>query len=181
MAPIPNRATADVLHELNSILSLRKKLEVRKNQQHLFSSQWINALLFSKLEELAQSTPSTSLIEGLENLTQMLDLHQDLLDRGFADQIPRITVAIVRQKEGLGQEGPRAEGANKADATKGSPIKAANPSSTRQPSGDKIPGAFPEPAPRTIEKERTLGHVQPDVSEVGHRIPNRKSYIDTRK
>ncbi|KAI4166472.1 MAG: hypothetical protein LQ343_008024 [Gyalolechia ehrenbergii] len=113
MAPPPARSLGDVVRELKGILRLRKKLAQSPQQQHLFESSWLDGLLRANFAKLEDSDTIETSADGLEILAKMLDIHQDLSERGFMDLVNQLTAAIIRQKSCLASQGSNAEGQSK--------------------------------------------------------------------
>lgn len=109
MAPPPARSLGDVVRELKGILRLRKKLAQSPQQQHLFESSWLDGLLRANFAKLEDSDTIETSADGLEILAKMLDIHQDLSERGFMDLVNQLTAAIIRQKSCLASQGSNAE------------------------------------------------------------------------
>lgn len=73
--PIP-RFLGDVVSEIKEILRLCKKLDQNPQQRHLLETSWLESLLHQEFEDLERSEAMETLIDGLEVLSNMLEIHQ---------------------------------------------------------------------------------------------------------
>ncbi|KAL8659982.1 MAG: hypothetical protein Q9226_000145 [Calogaya cf. arnoldii] len=91
----------DALGELETILKIRQRLEDRACKDYLFTPEWMDNLLTTKVRELSDAEETLSTHERLQYLSRILDCHFALIERALTGLADQLTIVIVRQKSKL--------------------------------------------------------------------------------
>ncbi|KAL8903043.1 MAG: hypothetical protein Q9207_004200 [Kuettlingeria erythrocarpa] len=98
MASTDARILGEVLQEVEGVLVVRKQLEKQNPLHAIFTPNWMDCLLHSRVRALEASTATVAMAQGLGHLARLLNVHNDLAERDFPGLAWRVILVFARQK-----------------------------------------------------------------------------------
>lgn len=92
---------SDALAEVQGILKIREKAGSMETVRVAFGPSWMDDTLHTKIRKLEDCSTDCSMVQGLDNLSRLLDVQRYLSNKSQTALVNQLTLIIIRQKSAL--------------------------------------------------------------------------------